>query len=157
MNQRAQSVANGLLRKLERKTDYQIRYEILDIIKELPMYCSKQFKVGSGDHYRLFDALHGELSKMAYNAWKDVKEFEVTAEYRMKGRSNNMSITLITCERDMFEAKQRVIDQTYINLKTGRRFKPAFIKIDVEEIKENRVTNDRTTGLSITERLADRV
>lgn len=139
MNKRAQSVANVLLHKLERKTDYQIRYEILDIIKELPTYCSKRFKVGAGNYYMLFEALYRELNIMAYNAWKDVKEFRVTAEYKMKGRNNNMSITLVTCERDMFEAKQRVIDQTYINIETGRRFKPEFIKIDVEEIKENRV------------------
>jgi hypothetical protein len=36
MSKRAQSAANVLLHKLERKTDYQIRYEILEIIKELP-------------------------------------------------------------------------------------------------------------------------
>lgn len=139
MNQRAQSVANVLLHKLERKTDYQIRYEILEIIKELPAYCSKRFKEGTSNYYMLFDVLYRELNKMAYNAWKDVKEFRVVAEYKMKGKNNNMSITLVTCERDMFEARQRVIDQTYINIETGRRFKPEFIKIDVEEIKENRV------------------
>ena len=139
MNQRAQSVANVLLHKLERKTDYQIRYEILELIKELPTYCSKRFKVGTGNYYMLFDTLHSGLNKMAHNAWKDVKEFRVIAEYKMKGRNNNMSITLVTSERDMFEARQRVIDQPYINIETGRRFKPEFIKIDVEEIRENRV------------------
>lgn len=139
MNKRTQSVANVLLHKLERKTDYQIRYEILELIKELSTYCAKRFKVGTGNYYMLFEALYHGLNKMAYNAWKDVKEFRVIAEYKMKGRNNNMSITLVTCERDMFEAKQRVIDQTYINIETGRRFKPEFIKIDVEEIKENRV------------------
>ena len=136
MNKRTQSVANVLLYRLERKTDYQIRYEILELIKELPTYCSKRFKVGTGNYNMLFDILYRELKIMAYNAWKDVKEFRVTAEYIMKGKNNNMSITLITCERDMFEARQRVIDQTYINIETGRRFKPEFIKIDVEEIKE---------------------
>lgn len=139
MNKRTQSVANVLLHKLERKTDYQIRYEILEIIKELPIYCSKRFKEGTGDYYMLFEALYNGLNKMAYIAWRDVKEFRVTAEYKMKGRNNNMNITLVTCERDMFEARQRVVDQPYINIETGRRFKPEFIKIDVEEIKENRV------------------
>ena len=139
MNKRTQSVANVLLHKLERKTDYQIRYEILEIIKELPTYCSKRFKVGTGNYYMLFDTLYSGLNRMAYNAWRDVKQFRVTAEYRMRGRNNNMNITLITFERDMFEAKQRIIDQTYINAETGRRFKPEFLKIEVEEIKDNRV------------------
>ncbi len=139
MNQRAQSVANVLLHKLERKTDYQIRYEILEIIKELPIYCSKRFKVGTGNYHMLFGTLYSELNRMAYNAWKDVKEFRVTAEYRMRGRNKNMFLTIETFERDMFEAKQRIIDQTYINIETGCRFNPEFIKIDVEEIKDNRV------------------
>ncbi len=139
MSKRAQSVANVLLHKLERKTDYQIRYEILEIIKELPVYCSKRFKEGTSDYYMLFNALYNELNRMAHNAWRDVKQFRVTAEYRMRGRNNNMNITLITFERDMFEAKQRIIDQTYINAETGRRFKPEFLKIEVEEIKDNRV------------------
>ena len=139
MNKRTQSVANVLLHKLERKTDYQIRYEILEIIKELPIYCSKRFKVGTGNYYMLFEALYNGLNRMAYIAWKDVKEFRVTAEYRMRGRNKNMFLTIDTFERDMFEARQRVIDQPYINIETGRRFKPEFIKIDVEEIKENRV------------------
>ncbi len=139
MNQRTQSVANVLLHKLERKTDYQIRYEILELIKELPTYCSERFKEGTDDYYMLFEALYNGLNRMAYNAWRDVKEFRVTAEYRMRGRNKNMFLTIDTFERDMFEAKQRVIDQTYINIETGRRFKPEFIKIDVEEIKENRV------------------
>ena len=139
MNQRAQSVANVLLHKLERKTDYQIRYEILEIIKELPIYCSERFKEGTDDYYMLFDTLYSELNKMAYNAWKGVKEFRVTAEYRMRGRNKNMFLTIDTCERDMFEAKQRIIDQTYKNIETGRRFKPEFLKIEVEEIKDNRV------------------
>ena len=139
MNKRTQSVANILLHKLERKTDYQIRYEILEVIKELPIYCSKRFKVGTGNYYMLFDTLYSELNRMACNAWRDVKEFRVIAEYRMRGRNKNMFLTIDTFERDMFEAKQRIIDQTYINIETGRRFKPEFIKIEVEEIKDNRV------------------
>lgn len=139
MNQRAQSVANVLLHKLERKTDYQIRYEILEIIKELPTYCSKRFKVGTGNYYMLFDTLYSGLNRMAYIAWRDVKEFRVTAEYRMRGRNKNMFLTIDTFERDMFEAKQRIIDQTYINIETGCRFNPEFLKIEVEEIKDNRV------------------
>lgn len=139
MNQRAQSVANVLLHKLERKTDYQIRYEILEIIKELPIYCSKRFKVGTGNYYMLFGTLYSGLNRMAYIAWRDVKEFRVTAEYRMRGRNKNMFLTIETSERDMFEAKQRIIDQTYINIETGSRFNPEFLKIEVEEIKDNRV------------------
>ena len=139
MSKRAQSVANVLLHKLERKTDYQIRYEILELIKELPIYCSERFKEGTYDYYMLFEALYNELNKMAYIAWRDVKEFRVTAEYRMRGRNKNMFLTIDTFERDMFEAKQRIIDQTYINIETGCRFNPEFLKIDVEEIREKRV------------------
>ncbi len=139
MNKRTQSVANALLHKLERKTDYQIRYEILEIIKELPIYCSKRFKVDTGNYYILFDTLYNGLNRMAYIAWRDVKEFRVTAEYRMRGRNKNMFLTIDTFERDMFEAKQRIIDRTYINIETGCRFNPEFLKIEVEEIKNNRV------------------
>ncbi len=139
MNKRTQSVANVLLHKLERKTDYQIRHEIVELIKELPTYCSKRFKEGTGDYYMLFEALYNGLNKMAYIAWRDVKEFRVTAEYKMRGRNKNMFLTIDTYEKDMFEAKQRIIDQTYINIETGCRFNPEFLKIEVEEIKNNRV------------------
>ena len=139
MNQRAQSVSNLLKHKLDPKKNNQKRYEILELIKELPIYCSKRFKEGTGDYYMLFDTLYSGLNRMAYNAWRDVKEFRVTAEYRMRGRNKNMFLTIDTFERDMFEAKQRIIDQPYINIETGCRFNPEFLKIDVEEIKENRV------------------
>lgn len=139
MNQRAQSVANVLLHKLERKSDYQLRYEILELIKELPIYCSKRFKVGASDYNMLFDILYRELNIIAYMAWKDVKQFKVTAEYRMRGRANNMTMTITTYERDMFEARQRIKDQEYINKETGRRFKPEFIGIEVKEITATRV------------------
>jgi L-rhamnose mutarotase len=120
-----------LINNLKQKTHYELRGILNGFGITLSAYCQQFHEVGTNEYITLYKKLFDDIRELKEQANKGVNTYEVTAQYKQKGKKEIFGYAGTYEERNEDEVKQRLKEKQWRNLQTNKKIKPEFLNITI--------------------------